>query len=84
MLETPIMPYLISSKVMTLKMQRYILQPATRDKRICRLINVICTRENGFDELLSALDCTDQQHVSNILRGKLVILIILCLILDLI
>ncbi|XP_063413902.1 uncharacterized protein LOC134696174 [Mytilus trossulus] len=70
MLEVPLLPYLISAGVMSLKMQRYILQPKTHDQRICRLIDILKTRENGFDALLCAIDLSDQSHVSALLKSS--------------
>ncbi|CAG2201047.1 unnamed protein product [Mytilus edulis] len=69
MLEIPLLPHLISSGVVSLKMQRYILQPKTRDQRICRLLSILKTRQNGFEALLSALDLSDQSHVSSSLKS---------------
>ncbi|CAC5355864.1 unnamed protein product [Mytilus coruscus] len=69
MLEVPLLPHLISDGVMSLKMQRYILQPKTHDQRICRLLNILRTRQNGFEALLSALDLSDQRHVSDQLKN---------------
>ncbi|VDI05833.1 Hypothetical predicted protein [Mytilus galloprovincialis] len=69
MLEIPLLPHLISSGVVSLKMQRYILQPKTRDQRICRLLSILKTRRNGFEALLSALDLSDQSHVSSSLKS---------------
>ncbi|XP_052077084.1 uncharacterized protein LOC127715087 isoform X3 [Mytilus californianus] len=71
MLEVPLLPYLISAGVMSLKMQRYVLQPKTHDQRICRLLNILKTRENGFEALLCALDLSDQSHVSALLKSSL-------------
>ncbi|XP_052077085.1 uncharacterized protein LOC127715087 isoform X4 [Mytilus californianus] len=71
MLEIPLLPHLISDGVMSLKMQRYILQPKTHDQRICRLLNILKTRQNGFEALLSALDLSDQSHVSDQLKAAL-------------
>ncbi|VDI18285.1 Hypothetical predicted protein [Mytilus galloprovincialis] len=70
MLEVPLLPYLISAGVMSLKMQRYILQPKTHDQRICRLIDILKTRENGFEALLCAIDLSDQSHVSALLKSS--------------
>lgn len=70
MIEIPLLPHLISSGVVSLKMQRYILQPKTRDQRICRLLSILKTRQNGFEALLSALDLSDQSHVSSSLKCK--------------
>lgn len=68
MLEVPLLPYLISAGVMSLKMQRYVLHPKTHDQRICRLLDILKTRENGFDALLCAIDLSDQSHVSALLK----------------
>ena len=69
--EAPILPHLISAGVMSFRQQRYVLQAKTTDQRVSYLINIICTRERGFDELLKALDITYQAHVSNFLRSNL-------------
>ncbi|XP_063413657.1 uncharacterized protein LOC134696036 [Mytilus trossulus] len=71
MLEIPLLPHLISDGVMSLKMQRYVLQPKTHDQRISRLLSILETRENGFEALLSALDLSDQSHVSDYLKKTL-------------
>lgn len=68
MMEFAVIPHLVSVGVMTLKLSRYVLKPPTRDIRISRLISVVCTRENGFDELINALDSSEQQHVSAVLK----------------
>ncbi|XP_071126272.1 uncharacterized protein [Mytilus edulis] len=70
MLEVPLLPYLISAGVMSLKMQRYVLHPKTHDQRICRLLDILKTRENGFDALLCAIDLSDQSHVSALLKSS--------------
>lgn len=52
-IKIPLLPYLISDGVMSLKMQRYVLQPKTHDQRISQLLSILETRENGLAALLS-------------------------------
>lgn len=74
-----VLPHLVSSGILTLKLQRYILKPQTKDQRLSRLIDVLCTRENGLEKLITALENSDQPHVSSVLKGTVLEKIKICI-----
>ncbi|CAC5399617.1 unnamed protein product [Mytilus coruscus] len=72
--EIAVLPHLVSSGILTFKLQRYILKPKTKDQRLSRLIEALGTRENGLDELITALEKSEQPHVSSVLKDSVTVL----------
>ncbi|XP_052077093.1 uncharacterized protein LOC127715094 isoform X2 [Mytilus californianus] len=68
--EIAVLPHLVSSGILTFKLQRYILKPKTKDQRLSRLIEALGTRDNGLDELITALEKSEQPHVSSVLKDS--------------
>ncbi|XP_021339072.1 uncharacterized protein LOC110440365 [Mizuhopecten yessoensis] len=65
-----VLPHLVTKSVISPRLSEYVLAPSGRIERILRLVDVLCTKESGFEEFCAALKISDQAHVAeNMVEG---------------
>ncbi|XP_021339127.1 uncharacterized protein LOC110440387 [Mizuhopecten yessoensis] len=70
MLDVPlVLPHLVTKSVISPRLSEYVLAPSGRIERILRLVDVLCTKESGFEEFCAALKSSDQAHVAENMIG---------------
>ncbi|KAK3102660.1 hypothetical protein FSP39_012972, partial [Pinctada imbricata] len=68
-----LIPYLTADGILSLLSGKYITDKKSRSDRIMALLDILSTNERGLDAFISALQKTDQCHISQRLQGTLFI-----------